>query len=663
MRWRGQKGRLIFLSLTIFALFSLLIVEFYRIQMIEGDKWARLAESQHFFFVEEPFLRGAFFSHSAKKGHIAQAEPLVFDIQKFHLYADPLSIPEPFKEEVVERLSSFLKGPKEPLSLHLLKKTRSRKLAQWLDIEKKEEIQSWWQSFARRRRLPRNALYFISDYQRSYPYGSLLGQVLHTVQHSTGSSEQAIPTGGLELYFNSYLKGHPGRRRLMRSPRNALETGQMIKQPMHGADIYLSINAYIQAIAEEELALGVKKAKAKSGFAVMMNPYSGEIMAIAQYPFFDPARCSDYFNQPDMIEHTKLRALIDVFEPGSTIKPITAAIALMANQERARQNLPPLFTPEEKIATANGHFPGRKKPIQDTSLHHFLNLNLAMQKSSNIYVARLVQRVTNALGNQWYRDALTQFGLGQKTGLEMPAESRGMLPTPGKRYPSGHLEWSEPTPFSMAFGHNLQVTAVQMMRAYALFANGGYLVEPTLVRQIVRRDEEGRLDVLLDHTQQERQKAFPQVLDRAIVDQVVQAMKYVTKPGGSGSRADIPGFTEVGKSGTSRKIVDGKYTNKKHIASFIGFAPVKEAEFVLYVSLDEPEVAYIPGVGSNHHGGVSAAPIFRQIAARSLEYLGTAPDDPAGYPIGDSRYDPAQADWLREVKKLKEIYEAWNQIK
>src|SRR5262249_26279524 len=157
----------------------------------------------------------------------------------------------------------------------------------------------------------------------------------------------------------------------------------------------------------------------------------------------------------------------------------------------------------------------------------------------------------------------------------LPSESPGMLPTPGKLHQSGKLEWSTPTPFSIAFGHNILATSVQMLRNYAVIANGGYDVRPTLVRRVVRKKREGTEEVLLDNTREERVQSFRRLLDPDIVEQVVKAMKYATKTGGSSSKADIFGYTEAGKTATSEKIVGGAYSKKDHISTFIGFAPAK----------------------------------------------------------------------------------------
>lgn len=663
----GQdRKRLFGLAIGIFVLFSLLIFQFYRIQIIEGDRWTQEARRQHFFVIKEPFLRGTFFSNvSVKKGHPVTPQKLVVDIQKFHLYIDPDAIPHKHRRPIANHLLSTLNlSVAEQLAFRnqFVKKSRSRKLAMWLDIEARDAILEWWLPYARKYKIPRNALFFINDYQRSYPFGKLLGQVLHTVQNAKDEvTKQAVPTGGLELTFNAYLKGKQGKRRLMRSPRNSFETGEIISAPQHGADIYLTINHCLQAIAEEEIAKGVKKSKAKAGWAVMMDPNTGEILALAQYPFFYPPNYQSHFNDAKQTEHTSVKAITDANEPGSVMKPFTLAAALQANEELKSRGEKILFSPEAKVATSNGRFPGRSKNLSDTHIHYFLNMEMALQKSANIYMARLAESIVGRLGKEWYRNILyDNFGFGRKTGIELPGESSGVLPMPGKKHPNGTFEWSAPTPYSLAMGHNIQVTSLQLVRAYSILANGGYLVQPTLLRKIAKTQADGSLEVLVDHTKPGQRPIFPRVLSPEVVKAVVKAMKYVTKPGGTASRANIWGYTEAGKTATANKIVGGTYSPTQYASTFVGFAPVEQPAFVLLVTMDEPEYGYLPGVGKRHHGGTCCAPVFREIATRALDYLGVPPDDPHGYPTGDPRYDADKADWMPEIRKLQEMYDSWN---
>ena len=659
----SDRKRLVVVSVFLSVLFCLLIVRFYQIQILQGDKWTQIAMSQHQYVAQEPFMRGSFYSNtSIKKGHPEEAQAFVIDVLKFHLFIDPDSVPAILKKKMASALSDklgFSSTDRDWLLGEVEKKSRSRKIAMWLTAQQKGAIEAWWQTFCKRERLVRNALFFTSDYQRSYPFGSMLGAVLHTVQEEKDpDTHQAIPTGGLEMLFNSYLKGKMGQKLIVRSPRHPLDTGKVLNPPENGADVYLTINHYLQAIAEAELEKGVRAAKALGGWAVMMDPYTGEILALAQTPSFHPDRYRDYYNDPALKEYTKVKAVTDCFEPGSIFKPITLAICLKASEELVKKGSRPILSPEEWVPVSNGWFPGRSTPLKDGRPHQFLNLALALQKSSNVYMARAIHRLVETMGDQWYRNALTEmFGFGKKSGIELPAESSGLVPTPGKLHPNGKLEWSMPTPFSLAIGHNILINSLQIVRAYAILANGGYDVHPHIVRQIVKTHADGLKEILVDNTPLKPRR---QLLSPTIVQPIVQGLKFVTKEGGTSKLADIMGYTEGGKSGTAEKIIAGNYSKDHNISSFIGFAPAKNPRFVLLISIDDPEKKVIPGVGKHQMGGVCAAPVFRDIGTKALQYLGVAPDDPFGYSPGDPRRDFKRADWVAEVGRLKEAYERYN---
>jgi cell division protein FtsI (penicillin-binding protein 3) len=647
----------------LFIFFGLLIVRFYKIQIIEHDKWTREALAQHQYTVSMPFMRGSFYSNtSVKKGHPEEEQPFVIDVPKFHLFIDPDSIPPSLKDKMATQLFSRIGMSVEQsrkVRPEFDRKSRSRKIAMWLDRDMRKSVENWWNLFAKTEKIPLNALFFTSEYKRSYPFGSLLGNVLHTVREEKDPKDgQSLPTGGLEMLFNSLLKGKPGKKLIVRSPRHCLDMGKVLEPPENGADIYLTVNHYLQAIAEAELRKGVDAARAKGGWAVMMDPYNGEILALAQTPVFDPSHYADYFNDPSLQEATRVKAVTDCYEPGSIFKPITLAICMRANEELLKLGKKPIFHPDEKIPVANGWFPGRSSPLKDARVYQFLNMNLAIQKSSNIYMGRLIHRLTETMGDEWYRKTLSEiFGFGQKTNIELPAESSGLLPTPGKLHPNGKLEWSLPTPYSLAIGHNILINAIQMVRAYAIIANGGRAVQPHIVRKMIKTDVNGVKSVFLDNSSLQ---AGDQVLSPSASAAIIRSMKFATKEGGTSKKADIMGYTEAGKSGTSEKVLDGNYSKDHNVSSFLGFAPASHPSFVLLVSIDEPEKKFIPGVGKHQFGGICAAPVFREIATRALQYLGVTPDDPYGYPVGDPRRNVEKADWFMEVQGLKELYESWN---
>jgi len=645
------------LCLTIF-LFCCLAAQFFKTQVIEHERWAFRAKRQHYFVVKEAFRRGTFYGNtSVQPGYEGKRVPFAIDVPLYHLYADPKAIPVEVRGEIQEQvIRSFSPSLRETKRLggELARRSRSRRLVSWIPEQQRALFLSWWRPFAKGHKIASNALYFVLDFRRLHPMGHLLGQVLHTIQERRDEvTGKASPTGGLELSMDGFLEGSVGFRRLMRSPYNSLETGEVLRQPVHGADVELTINPVLQAIAESELEKGVKQFKAKGGMAILAEPKTGQILAMAQYPFFIPDKYPDYFNDEALSERSKITAITDAREPGSPMKALTVALALKANREQEEKGLPALFSPIEKIPTSSGAFPGRSKPLKDVTCHRFLNLYMAMQKSSNIYMAILAHRMVKTMGEKWYREKLVKtFGLSTKTGVELVGESLGVLPVPGV-FNSG---WSKAAPYSLAIGYNLQTSALQMVRAYCVLANGGVLPDLTLVRKVIS-DERG---TLVDNTEPEREKEFPRVLERDDVKKLLQALRFVTKKGGTSSKADVFGYTEIGKSGTAMKLVNGKYSENAHFASFIGFAPAEKPTFVLYVALEEPWVGHITGRGFNHRGGTCAAPIFREIARRTLEFLGVREDDPYGYPSHDPRSDLTKADWYEEVEKLNMLYKKWN---
>ena len=645
---KKSNGRSLLVGFVLIFLFALILIHYYKIQIIEHDKWVKIADSQHHLVVKEPFHRGKIYcrSEDSKKGR-----PIVMDVLTYHLYIDPIRIKTSAKKEMIETLGAMLDVG--DLKRHFYKESRWRKIYPFLTLEKKMEIETWWKGFAKEHKMTLNLLTFVKDYKRSYPYDHLLGPVLSTVyQNRDEKTGQAVPIAGLEKMFDRHLQGEVGKRYLMRSPKYAIDDAKRHVAAKNGSDVYLTIHHQIQAICEEELKKGAERVNAKGAVAVMMDPSNGEIIAMAQYPFFSPEKYAEYFESKEKEQLTKPKMLTDGFEPGSIMKVMTMAICLKANERLLEKNQPPIFNPYEMIKTDNPNFKGRNRPLKDISTHKYLNMFLAIQKSSNIYPARMVEKVLDKLGSKWYSDQLSEiFGLGKKTGVEMPYETPGMIPVYGMKYSNGRDQWSAPTPYSLAIGYNVMVNAVQMARAYSVFANGGYLVSPTLIDKIVSPD--GKVVEM-------KKKGKKKVLSKDIADLILQALKYTTKPGGSATLADIPGYSEGGKTSTSEKNINGLYSKDTHCSSFIGNAPAKNPKFVLIVVVDEPEKKFISGFGTTHFGGKCAAPIFREIGKKTLQLMKVPYDDPYGFSSGDPRTVKEEADWYKESKELNAIYDKWN---
>jgi len=635
-----------------------IVTQLFRQQILQHAIWTKRAKQQHEVIVQEPAPRGRFFANTqVLRTHTPYRAPLVHDLTRFHLWADPRSIPEELRHAVVEQLHSCTQVPQSELLQEIMRPSRHRRLASWLDQEQRNAIREWWIGFARLHKLPRNALHFVQDYQRVHPYGALAGAVLHTIRDfKDEATQQGLPTGGLELTLNHYLNGVPGKKLFRRSPLHMLDEGQVIEPAIPGADIELTINPIVQSIAENALKDGCNRASAKAGWAIVMQVDSGEILALAQYPGFNPDSYAEYFNNQELTEHTKVHAIVDVNEPGSVMKPITAAIALQANVELCAKAQPPIFLPEEKIKTLPRSFAGRNKRLADLGLYKYLNLDMAIQKSSNVYFATLAERIVQHMGAKWYFQSLANLGFGKVTSVDLVGEVAGIVPNPaisGSRVGA----WSGSTPYSLAMGHGLTCTSLQLIQAYNCIANNGLFVKPALVRRVWRHSGSKEIELfsLADHR---RRTPLKRILDSEVAARVMQAMRFSCTATGGGKRARLQGYTCAGKSGTAEKVVGGRYDKNSNFASFIGIAPAKKPYLVVFVGLDEPAPIYVDGV-KNSLGGVCAAPVFQEIMQQSLKYLGIPPDDPHTLPQGDTERAVGPYEWEQQVSELNQLRELW----
>lgn len=641
------------LTLCLTCGFCAVAARFYKLQIIEHRLWKKRADMQQLLRIDLGAKRGTIFGSLTQEGDQSFV-PLVQDQSAFHLYVDSKAIPFAYKKELAVFLKDKLLRPFDEIYEELLKNSRFRKLEWNLSIEQKTAIEKEFKKFIKKKKIPKNALFFLSGFKRVYPMGSLAGSLVHTLGVQEGArGPERVATGGLEKKLDHFLKGTSGQLACFRTPKGRLDGTKMVKRPDTGCDVYLTLNPLIQSVAEKQLKIACEKAKAKGGWAIVMDPASGDLLAFAQEPSLNLLDPSSFLNDPIKAPYLNLKALTDPFEPGSIMKPITMLVCLKANRLLKQQGKAPCFFPEEKIACLDGRFPGRKNPIKDVHAYSFLNMNMALQKSSNIYMARAIQKVQAALGDEFYSSELKQtFGFGKKTALSLGSESGGFVPTPHKKTRSGLLEWSTPTPFSLSMGYNLLATSMQMTKVFAMIANGGFEVEPRLIKKIVRK-KEGRLDeVIFDQTMSK--KMPEQKLDPEDCQRIKYAMQFAVNKGGTAFRAKIPGFTACGKTATTEKLSGGSYSKDKHISTFVGFAPMDKPRFVCLIVIDEPGKFYIEGVGKNQYGGVCAAPSFSVIGQKTLEILGVSPDDPM------SLEDEKKSKTYSDLKTCQELFNQWN---
>ncbi len=408
------------------------------------------------------------------------------------------------------------------------------------------------------------------EYRRYYPTGEMTA---HFVGF-TGVDDKGLE--GVELAFQGELLGHAGSRSVIRDRRGQIvEDVGSIKPPQDGKDIRLALDSKIQYLAYSQLKQAIVDHSAKAGGAVVLDARTGEILALANWPTYNP-------NNRERLSGGQLRnrAVTDTFEPGSTLKPFTVALALENGKVRF----------DSIINCAPGRLTIGSATISDAHPHGALTVAQVIQKSSNVGAAKIAAMLSSH--EMW--NMFDNVGFGQTSRLGFPGEVPGRL-RPWKT-------WRPIEQATMSYGHGISVSLMQLARAYTVFAREGDMVPLTLTR--LESTPLSTTQVFSSQTAREM---------RAMLEMAVQ-------PGGTAPRAQIPGYRVAGKTGTAYKLEDGRYA-KKYVASFVGFAPVSDPRLVIAVMIDEPG-------GAQHYGGDVAGPVFANIMGGALRTLGVAPDQP-----------------------------------
>lgn len=420
---------------------------------------------------------------------------------------------------------------------------------------------------------------------RSYPRGQSLCHVLGYVNFDLTRSGSA----GIEQRWNRYLHGVnglliselDGRRRELYD-RRVLEV-----KPRAGADVTLTIDHYVQYVVERALENAVRENHATAAWAIAERVTTGEILAMASCPGYDP---NNFRNASP--EWMRNRCISVVYEPGSTFKMAVVAAAL--NEQ--------VVTSSQVFDCENGTWIYNKRPLRDFHPYGLLSVADIIKKSSNIGAAKISLR----LGEQKLYQYLQAFGIGRATGIELPGEESGLLHPPA--------QWTSLSVTRIAIGHEVAVTALQMLQVLCALGNEGLMMKPYIVRQVVAPDGQ-----ILFQQQ-------PRPVGRPVRAETAQEMKRllarVTEEGGTGQRAQVDGYSVAGKTGTAQKAIPGGYSDTLNMASFTGFIPVENPQLAIIIVLDEPK-------GAMHTGGVVAGPVFREIAAEVVRYLDVPPSAPA----------------------------------
>ncbi|HPK33039.1 penicillin-binding protein 2 [Ottowia sp.] len=413
-------------------------------------------------------------------------------------------------------------------------------------------------------------IYQRREYKRKYPEGAAAAHVVGFTNVENKGIE------GAELSFDKALIGRAGSRRVIkdRLGRVVEEVGDEVP-PVDGQDIQLSIDSKVQFFAYQKLRDAVTTHKAKSGSVVVLDSQTGEVLAMANYPSYDPGDRAD-LSGPQL----RNRALTDTFEPGSTMKPITVGMALDAGK----------VTPKTLINTSPGSYQLDKFTIRDTHNYGTLTVEGVIQKSSNVGALKIAQRLTPHL--MW--DTYTALGYGQKPELMFPGAAIGRV-RPWK-------SWKPVEQATMAYGYGLSASLFQMAHSYTAFAHDGEVIQATL-----RKVPEG--------TSVHGVKVFTEPTAR----EIRHMLQMAAGPGGTGQRAQTVGYSVGGKSGTARKQVGKGYASGKYRAWFTGMAPIDKPRIIVAVMVDEPS-------NGEFYGGAVAAPVFSEVVQQTLRLMGVQPD-------------------------------------
>lgn len=549
-------GRLI----IVFALFgvwaAVITGRLVKLQVLEGPRFRQQAEAQQQGFVEV----------SAKRGDILdrRLEELAISVRADSVFAHPSQVQDPLR--TAEMLAPLLEMPAAEVHRKLTESTGFVFLKRRVPADNARQI--------RELKLP--GIGTQEDASRIYPGGSLAGHVLGFV----GTDNRGL--AGLEHAYGEELSGRRSRIDLLVDARRHSYQRHASSEETAGKILVLTLDRGLQHIAETGLRQTVESTRALNGSIILLDPQTGEILAMASYPEFNPNRFNEY--SPDVLRN---RAILDLYEPGSTFKVISHASLL--NEK--------LVDPDEIVDCSAGTARIANKVYKEAKRSYgLLTVREVMAKSSNIGTVKLALR----LGPERMYEYLKRFGFGEKTGIDLPGEEVGLLrPT---------SQWSKISIGALSIGQEVGVTPLQLVRAVAVAANGGFLVRPYLVQRILSPQGD---------TVRETQPELRRILEPETAETLRGMLQEVVEHG-TGKTAALRGYSAAGKTGTAQKIVDGVYSRSKYVASFAGFAPAKQPRLMCLVVINEP--TGIP------YGGHVAGPAFKEIMERSLLYLGVPHD-------------------------------------
>ncbi|ABM43787.1 peptidoglycan D,D-transpeptidase FtsI family protein [Diaphorobacter nitroreducens] len=523
------------------------------VQVIGNDFFQRQGEVRFARTLELP----------ANRGRILDRNGLILasSVPAASIWAIPEDV-EMAKPEVRAKLKDLARLMDMPLSTLQGKLADEDKTFVWI----KRQLD--WDVGQQITALGLKGIYLRKEYKRQYPEGEAAAHVVGFTNVEDHGQE------GMELAFDKDLAGKPGSRRVIKDRLGRVVEGVGAEvPPVDGKDMQLSIDSKVQFFAYQKLRDTVQTHKAKAGSVVVLDARTGEVLALANYPSYVPDKRQNLTG-----EQLRNRALTDVFEPGSTIKPITVGLALESGR----------FKPETSVDTTPGRLTITGSTISDTHNYGLLTVEGVIQKSSNVGTTKIAMQ----LPAQEMWETFSAVGFGQKPQIAFPGVASGRL----RPYKS----WRPIEQATMSYGYGLSASLFQMARSYTVFSNGGKVIPATMLKT------------------HEAPVGVP-VFSERTANQVRKMLQMAAGPGGTGQKAQTVGYSVGGKSGTARKQVGKSYASGKYRAWFTGLAPIDHPRIIVAVMVDEPSNGVI-------YGGAVAAPVFSEVVQQTLRMMGVAPD-------------------------------------
>lgn len=548
---KAFSGRKYLLLFAVFSVFVLLFARAAQLQILHADFYNEQGSNRHVRTVEIPANRGVITDR--------HGEALAISTPVFSVWAHPQTALN--NPQSISHAAQVLGLSKQKIK-HKLEQRKNKQF-----VYLKRHVFPDIADQLKQQKTP--GVSIVREYRRYYPAGQMAAHVVGL----TNIDDQGLE--GVELAFDDWLHGSPGKKRVLRNAHGVIvgDIG-LVREPHHGKDLALSIDKRIQYLAYRELKRTIASHGAKSGSVVVLSVDSGEVLAMANWPAFNP---NDRSNAK--VSAIRNRAITDVFEPGSTVKPFLIAAAIENGTYKVNST----------INTAPGYFNIAGLLVSDHSNYGVIDMKTLLSKSSNVGAVRVALKMSQQQVWSQYQSV----GFGQLTGSGFPGERAGKL--------VNYTNWNKTQRATLAYGYGMSTTAMQLARAYSVIANDGVLLPTSFIVS-------------------EQPVTGQRVMSGRTANAVRNMLKGVLDKSGTGSRASMQGYTAAGKTGTSRKAQDGGYSQDKYIALFAGMAPADRPKVVVVALINQPLKK------DGYYGGEVAAPLFSRVTEGSLRLLNVAPN-------------------------------------